>query len=103
MIIQSRPIRFAGRLDSAGRAEIKGDTFWISQEDNKTMHIRVVGDSMFYRSTEIDTIFTFSSGDVFRKFKRSYFVNHALSSNRWEVNRIRPIKGGLAIGYIFGD
>jgi hypothetical protein len=87
-------------LDSSDRAQIKGDTAMSKKDWLFLWNIKVKGDSIFYRIDYRDTIYDASNGDVVRKFKGKYFLNHNNQSRGWSVMLLTPGKNTLNLGKI---
>ena len=103
LIVKSKVEDFStplSKLDSADRAMIKHDTAYTITEAAVKIHVRVKGDSVFQHMEYRDTIFSDLRGDVLRKFKGHYFINHQTSKNGWSVTKMTKVKGGLVLGTV---
>ena len=87
-------------LDSADRIKYKTDTVFSGLEGNTSVTVTIINDSIFEHLNAIDTVFDFSRGDILRKFKGYYFVNHETSKNNWFVTKLGITKKGLVLGTI---
>jgi hypothetical protein len=87
-------------LDSAERATVKHDTVYTTNDMDVKIDTKVKKDSVFQLVDYNDTIFSDSRGDILRKFKGHYFINHQTSKNRWSVTKMTRLKGGLALGTV---
>jgi hypothetical protein len=88
-------------LDSIDRINIKGDTTYSEVDANLRIDITIKGDSVFQYFDYADTLFSFSSKDILRKFKGYYFLNHETDPNRWNVTRLGLTKHGIILGTIW--
>jgi hypothetical protein len=99
-IISFSEFDIASELDSADRAKYKGDTVFSAFEGSTKARITIINDSVFEHVDVIDTLFDFAQGDILRKFKGYYFLNHETSKNKWFVTRLGITKKGLVLGTI---
>jgi hypothetical protein len=60
----------------------------------------VKGDSVFQHMDYRDTIFSSDRGDLIRKFKGYYFLNHQTSMDNWHVTKITKGRNGLTLATV---
>ena len=87
-------------LDSSERTIYKSDTVFKISEFNIKMEVSVRGDSVFTLTDYRDTLFDRTQGDILRKFKGSYFLNHQISKGNWRVTRVAIIRNGITLGTV---
>ena len=87
-------------LDSADKVTFKNDTSFSQTDVNMKIDVIVRGDSIFQHMDYKDTLFSVKRGDILRKFKGHYFLNHEASNNNWYVTKLTKMKNGLTLGTI---
>jgi hypothetical protein len=103
LVIRNKVINLSthlSKLDSADRAVIKHDTSYTIVDANMRIEVTIKGDSAFQHMDYTDTIFSNARGDVLRKFKGYYFINHQASKNRWSVTKLARVKNGVTLGTV---
>jgi hypothetical protein len=88
------------QLDSADRVIFQNDTAFSEIDSNLRVDVVVKGDSVFQHIDYKDTIFSLSRGDVIRKFKGHYFLNHLTSGNNWYVRKLTNGRKGLTLATV---
>ena len=88
------------KLDSADRAIFKKDTTFSQIELSMKIDVVVKGDSVFQHIDLRDTIFSFRRGDVIKKYKGYYFLNHQTSSDNWYVTKLTKGRNGLMLSTV---
>jgi len=86
-------------LDSSDRVTFKNDTTFSQTDMNMRIDVVVKGDSVFQHVDYKDTIFSIKRGDILRKFKGHYFLNHQTTYN-WYVTKLTETKNSLTLGTI---
>jgi hypothetical protein len=79
--------------------------FFIDSIINDTTSIfKIIIPEFYYGTQKVksyeDTIFNFKYGDIFKKFKGIYFLNHQYEKGKWGVKKITINKNYLKLGQI---
>lgn len=63
-----------------------GDSVVVEKESGNRIPVkRISGDSLHAYLNDVDTIIDLTQGDLIKKWKGRYFLNHNLGPDRWEV------------------
>jgi hypothetical protein len=90
-------------LDSADQITFRNDTAFTESYGGWDMKADVVikGDSIYQHIDIRDTIYYAQRGDVVRKFKGYYFLNHPVAPNDWAVVKLARSKKTLTLGIVW--
>ena len=78
---------------------LEGDTL-IEIPSGKRQSVIIAGDTIFARSTGVDTLFYISETNVLKKFRGYYFLNTLYDKDAWTLQRISLSEGILTISEI---
>ncbi|MES2287045.1 MAG: hypothetical protein V4547_15240 [Bacteroidota bacterium] len=79
--------------------KIKGDTLYFREGDNYEL-IKTIHDSIIQHVYSKETLFSFDSSTVLKKFKGNYFLNYLWDKDKWIVKKMTLVKGILTLSDI---
>lgn len=103
LILQNYDYDYKVHKDSLGpHFKITGDTLVNLTEGTKEK-LLLNGDTVTIHSNASDTLFNITNGNILKKFKGYYFLNHRYDDSTWEVKQLSLKKGKLIVGSIWDE
>ncbi len=78
---------------------LKGNTI-INLKTKKVIKVKIIADSLLYRTSFKDTLLNLRNKDILKKYKGYYFLNQFYEENSWSVEKLKLSKGILSIASI---
>ncbi len=105
LITTSRLYQFASHRDNIEASKItevdlKSDSAIIAYLSNFGGDVKIIGDTIYYSQTVIDTFFMINENNILKHYKRSYYLNFQDNDGFWEVYRVKFHGDTLLFGEI---
>ena len=100
LLLQFNVSRSGVTIDTNANIDINNDSILISYMAKQGFSATIENDTISYNQIIHDTIFSLSSKNILKYYKRNYFLNYQFSDNYWRVKKLRVRGDTLYFGEI---